>query len=87
MNREVHVRFRERLRGKFPRATRPQMQGIRGTHNGIRGTDFTGYGARYSRDTRHGFDGIRGTRKIIKMAWSPYTAWVSGFRKNQLIFF
>ena len=23
MNREVHVRFRERLRGKFPRATRP----------------------------------------------------------------
>ena len=24
MNREVHVRFRERLRGKFPRATRPE---------------------------------------------------------------
>ena len=23
MNREVHVRFRERLRGKVPRATRP----------------------------------------------------------------
>jgi hypothetical protein len=53
-----------------------QMHGIRGTHNGIRGTDFTGYGARYSRDTRHGFDGIRGTRKIIKKAWSPYTVCV-----------
>ena len=25
MNREVHVRFRERLRGKFPRATRPRV--------------------------------------------------------------
>jgi transposase len=25
MNREVHVRFRERLRGKFPRATRPPV--------------------------------------------------------------
>jgi transposase len=26
MNREVHVRFRERLRGKFPRATRPRWK-------------------------------------------------------------
>ncbi|HSN23612.1 MAG TPA: transposase, partial [Methylomicrobium sp.] len=26
MNREVHVRFRERLRGKFPRATRPSWR-------------------------------------------------------------
>ena len=25
MNREVHVRFRERLRGKVPRATRPPV--------------------------------------------------------------
>ena len=26
MNREVHVRFRERLRGKVPRATRPRWK-------------------------------------------------------------
>ncbi len=30
MNREVHVRFRERLRGKFPRATRPGI--VQGGH-------------------------------------------------------
>ena len=32
MNREVHVRFRERLRGKFPRATRPKGVVLGGGH-------------------------------------------------------
>jgi len=46
-----------------------QKHGIRGTkardtkhRHGIRGTDFTGYEARNTRDTRHAKHGIRDTK-------------------------
>ena len=41
MNREVHVRFRERLRGKFPRATRPIPEQILSTSDAVGAPDVS----------------------------------------------